>query len=171
LGTWIILIGRLALPSLVVGLVGIMLATLVFGRVFLPGGKNRSLLELVVRGFTVLCFFPVFLWEALRAAVKLAYLALQPRLHLNPGVIRVPTTLTSPGAIMLLANLITLSPGTLTLDFDFEEGCYYIHCIDVAGLDTEAGRFFYDVALVYAVLLFADALILAKFIERGDLHG
>ena len=31
--------------------------------------------------------------------------------------------------------------------------------------------FFYDVALVYAVLLFADALILAKFIERGDLHG
>ncbi len=31
--------------------------------------------------------------------------------------------------------------------------------------------FFYDVALVYAVLLFADALILAKFIERGELHG
>ncbi|MDZ7620239.1 MAG: monovalent cation/H+ antiporter complex subunit F [Patescibacteria group bacterium] len=31
--------------------------------------------------------------------------------------------------------------------------------------------FFYDVALVYAVLLFADALILAKFIEHGDLHG
>ncbi len=29
---------------------------------------------------------------------------------------------------------------------------------------------FYDVALVYAVLLFADALILAKFIERGGLH-
>lgn len=31
--------------------------------------------------------------------------------------------------------------------------------------------FFYDVAMVYAVLLFADALILAKFIERGELHG
>ena len=31
--------------------------------------------------------------------------------------------------------------------------------------------YFYDVALVYAVLLFADALILAKFIERGELHG
>lgn len=31
--------------------------------------------------------------------------------------------------------------------------------------------FFYDVALVYAVLLFADALILAKFLERGELHG
>lgn len=31
--------------------------------------------------------------------------------------------------------------------------------------------YFYDVALVYAVLLFADALILAKFIERGELHA
>ena len=31
--------------------------------------------------------------------------------------------------------------------------------------------FFYDVALVYAVLLFTDALILAKFFERGELHG
>ncbi len=30
---------------------------------------------------------------------------------------------------------------------------------------------FYDVAMVYAVLLFADALILAKFLERGELHG
>ena len=31
--------------------------------------------------------------------------------------------------------------------------------------------FFYDVALVYAVLLFADTLILAKFLERGELGG
>ncbi len=31
--------------------------------------------------------------------------------------------------------------------------------------------FFYDVALVFAVLMFADSLILAKFLERGELHG
>jgi multicomponent Na+:H+ antiporter subunit F len=31
--------------------------------------------------------------------------------------------------------------------------------------------FFHDIALVYAVLHFSTALILAKFLERGELHG
>jgi multicomponent Na+:H+ antiporter subunit E len=122
------------------GLVGIVFSTIIFGRVFLPGGKNRSVLDLLARGLALGCLIPVFLFEAMRAAVKLAFMAVQPRLCFQPGVVRVPTTLENSAAITLLANLITLSPGTLTLDFSFEERCYYIHCIDVRGLDGEAGR-------------------------------
>lgn len=140
MGTWLILVGRFSVPSLALGLVGIALATLVFGQVFLAGGKHRSVPDLLRRAFALACFAPVFLAEAFRAAVKVAYRAVQPRLSFQPGIVRVPTTLTNPSAITLLANLITLSPGTLTLDFDREEGCYYIHCIDVRDLDGEAGR-------------------------------
>lgn len=140
LGTWIVLAGRISTASLALGLVAVVLVTLVLGPVFLPGGKNRSVPDLLVRAFALACLVPVFLFEALRAATKLAFLAVQPRLSFKPGVVRVSTTLKDPAAITLLANLITLSPGTLTLDFSFEQGCYYIHCIDVRNLQGEAGR-------------------------------
>ncbi len=140
LGMWIILVGRLSIPTLALGLVGIVLATHLFGQIFLHGVKSRSLPDLLARALAFLRLVPVFLLEAFRAAVNLVCMTLQPKLCFKPGVIRVPTTLKNPAAITLLANLVTLSPGTLTLDFDREEGCYYIHCIDVRDLDGEAGR-------------------------------
>lgn len=140
IGMWMILAGRIGPASLALGVVGIVIATVVFGQIFLPGGRNRSLADLLARAFALGCLVPIFLFEALRAATKLAFMAMQPQLRFEPGVIRVPTTLKSRSAMTLLANLITLSPGTLTLDFSFEERCYYIHCIDIRNLHGEAGR-------------------------------
>ncbi len=140
LGMWIILVGRLSVPSLMLGLLGILLAILLFGQIFLAGVRSHSLPDLAVRAYVLLCLIPVFLLEAFRAAVKLAYMAVQPKLGFQPGVVRVPTTLKNPAAITLLSNLVTLSPGTLTLDFDFDERCYYIHCIDIRHLNGKAGR-------------------------------
>ncbi len=138
--TWLLLVGRLDLPAIALGLLGIVLATLLFGQMFLPGVSSHSVPDLLARAAALARLVPVFLWEAARAAVKLAYMALQPKLRFQPGIVRVPTTLENPAAITLLANLITLSPGTLTLDFDFDERCYYIHCIDVRRLAGKAGR-------------------------------
>ena len=140
LGTWIVLVGQLSVPSLALGLLGCALATFIFGQLFLPGGGSQSLPDLLRRTSLLGCLFPIFLCEAFRSALKLAWMALQPKLSFQPGIVRVPTRLTSQSAITLLANLITLSPGTLTLDFDSEKRCYFIHCIDVRGLDGEAGR-------------------------------
>ena len=140
LGTWLILAGEVSLTSLALGLVGIGIAVLALGHVFLPEGKSRSVPDLLVRGFAVLRIVPLFLGEALKGAVRVTFRAIQPRRCFRPGLLRVTTTLQNRSAITLLANLVTLSPGTLTLDFDADEHVLYIHCIDVRNIHGEAGR-------------------------------
>ncbi|MDZ7620240.1 MAG: Na+/H+ antiporter subunit E [Patescibacteria group bacterium] len=140
MGAWLIMVGQVGIPSLLLGLLAVILATTVFGKVFLPGASSHSVPDLLVRAVAICRLLPIFLLEALRAALSLAWMAVQPTLSFKSGIVCVPTTLKNRSAITLLANLITLSPGTLTIAFDFDEGCYYIHCIDVRGIDGEAGR-------------------------------
>lgn len=87
------------------------------------------------------CF--VFLWELTRANVDVARRALSPRLPVNPGIVKVPVDLQSEYAQAMLANSITLTPGTITMDMARENGqlYYYIHWIDVASDDpVQAGE-------------------------------
>ncbi|MBU1535998.1 Na+/H+ antiporter subunit E, partial [Myxococcota bacterium] len=59
-----------------------------------------------------------------------------PKLNINPGIVKVKTTLKSPMGRLLLANSITLTPGTLTVEI---EGEYlFIHWIDVSSTDVDA---------------------------------
>jgi multicomponent Na+:H+ antiporter subunit E len=60
-------------------------------------------------------FLPVLLWAVVRANLALAAVVLDPRLPIDPAVVRIPAP---EGAVAraLLANSITLTPGTLTLD-------------------------------------------------------
>ena len=59
--------------------------------------------------------------------------ALNPKLPINPGIIRVPADVPTEYGKTMLANSITLTPGTITMDIDERDGqCwYYIHWIDV----------------------------------------
>jgi multicomponent Na+:H+ antiporter subunit E len=75
----------------------------------------------------------------------MAYRVLHPELPISPGIVKVKTEMTSPLGRTFLANYITLTPGTLTVDM---EGEYlYIHWIYVMTEDVEkatgiiAGRF------------------------------
>ena len=52
--------------------------------------------------------------------------------EINPGIVKFNPRLKTDMARMMLANSITLTPGTLTVDID-EEGTYYVHAIN---LDT-----------------------------------
>jgi multicomponent Na+:H+ antiporter subunit E len=67
---------------------------------------------------------PLTLWllgRMARSAVQLARIVLDPRLPPEPGIVRFRTQLTSPSARMILANAITLVPGTMTLDVQGDE--------------------------------------------------
>ena len=61
---------------------------------------------------------------------------IKPVIPINPGIVSVRTKLKSPIGRMALANSITLTPGTLTVDI--KEDKLYIHWIDVTDLDEEA---------------------------------
>ncbi|WP_139904218.1 Na+/H+ antiporter subunit E [Clostridium thermarum] len=86
-----------------------------------------------------LLFCLLYIWELLKANWDVAKRALSPKLNINPGIVKIETELKSDYGLAMLANCITLTPGTITMDIVEENGkCYmYIHWIDVATRDMK----------------------------------
>ena len=74
-------------------------------------------------------YFVVFLIALLKSNIDVALRVISPTVKINPGVVKFKTELKNDFAKMILANSITLTPGTLTLDVI--DDTFYIHWIDV----------------------------------------
>lgn len=72
-----------------------------------------------------------FLWELVVANLRVAAAVLGPSSLVRPGIVAVPLDVTSDAGIALLANLITLTPGTLSLDVSADRRTLYVHCLAV----------------------------------------
>ena len=81
-------------------------------------------------------YLGAFTWELLRANVDVAYRVLSPGMPIEPEVILVPLRVESDLAITVIANSITITPGTVTLDYDDETNALYVHGVN--GRDPEA---------------------------------
>ena len=66
-----------------------------------------------MRWLSLIAFFAK---ELVLSALKVAWLAVQPRINIRPAIIAYPLTVTTDAQITLLANMITLTPGTLSVD-------------------------------------------------------
>src|SRR5690606_25257724 len=88
------------------------------------------------RAIRVAALALLFVQELILSALRVAALVLRPRLDLRPALIAFPLTATRDVEITLLANLITLTPGTLSVDVSADRRYLMIHAIDVA--DREA---------------------------------
>jgi len=73
----------------------------------------------------------LFVYELVLSAWRVAMIVLQPKIELQPGIIALPLTVDRDFEITMLANLITLTPGTLSVDVSEDRKTLYIHCIDV----------------------------------------
>ncbi|MEN8137913.1 MAG: Na+/H+ antiporter subunit E [Bacteroidota bacterium] len=80
-------------------------------------------------------FVIVFVGALIKANLSITKRVLSPALPINPGIVKVKTTLKSKMGRMVLANAITLTPGTFTLEMDGED--LYIHWVDVKSGETE----------------------------------
>jgi multicomponent Na+:H+ antiporter subunit E len=80
------------------------------------------------------------LWELLLANLRVAYDVLTPGYHMRPGVVAIPLDAKSDIEITLLANLITLTPGTLSLDVSSDRRVLYIHVMYVDNDDLDEVR-------------------------------
>ncbi|NAT10496.1 cation:proton antiporter [ANME-1 cluster archaeon AG-394-G06] len=69
------------------------------------------------------------LWQILLANFDVAYRVLHPKMPIDPLVIEFDTSLRSDLAIVTLANSITLTPGTITINIDQEKGRFQVHAI------------------------------------------
>lgn len=83
-------------------------------------------------------YLPLFLWECFKANLDVAYRVLHPRLPINPGIVKVKVELKTDTALTFLANSITLTPGTMSVDIDKENSILYIHWINVKTKDIES---------------------------------
>jgi multicomponent Na+:H+ antiporter subunit E len=80
-----------------------------------------------------------FIGQLILSALQVAWLVMQPRLRLRPGIIAYPLTVTSDVQITLLANMITLTPGTLSVDVSRDRKTLFIHAIDIASREALIG--------------------------------
>lgn len=81
-------------------------------------------------------YIAVFIWECIKANIDGVYRVGHPDLPIRPGIVKVKTTLTSDIGLTFLANSLTLTPGTMTVDIDRENGFLYVHWIDVKSEDV-----------------------------------
>lgn len=84
----------------------------------------------------VIKFGGFFIWQLVLANLRVAYEILTPAHTMRPAVVAVPLDVTSPAAVTLLANLITLTPGTLSLDVTPNSRMLYVHAMDVRDADS-----------------------------------
>ncbi len=82
-----------------------------------------------VRFPKIIEFALFFLRELTKANLRMAATILSPRMPLRPGVVAVPIELQSQAAVVILANMISLTPGTLTLDISSDRKTLYIHTV------------------------------------------
>ena len=84
-----------------------------------------------------------FHWELLISSIKVAWDVITPTHHSTPGVIAVPIDARTNLEITLLANLVTLTPGTLTLDVSDDRETMLVHAMyvdDTRSLRAEVKR-------------------------------
>jgi multicomponent Na+:H+ antiporter subunit E len=87
----------------------------------------------------IIFYVPVFFYECVKANLDVAYRVVHPKMPIQPGIVAIRTSLKSDVGKLMLANSITLTPGTLTVDVS--EEYLFIHWINVESTDVEeAGR-------------------------------
>lgn len=126
---WSALLGNFEPPSL---LFGFILSYFILW-LFLKSNTSQKYFKVLP---LALEFFFFLLWEIIISNFRLAITILSPRLNLKPAVIAVPLDIQSEIGVVLLANMISLTPGTLSLDISTNKHMLYVHVYDLDDPET-----------------------------------
>lgn len=133
---WMGLQGTFTLGEFVWGLLMALIVLAVFPAPVAPHDhpRFRGVGDFVSWFWALLKLLGYFLYELIKADIQVALLALRPRIRerLTPGIIGMRLTGKSSGQISLLAALITLTPGTISIECSEDREWLYIHSIDAS---------------------------------------
>ncbi len=138
---WVLLTWSFTPQEMIAGAVVSLAAALFTSGFFIH--ENAFRLANPVRFGALIAYVFIFLGELVKANLDVARRCFGGCREVNPGIVKVPVELEGDYAQAMLANSITLTPGTITLDIAEQDGktWYYIHWIDVAETDREmAGK-------------------------------
>jgi multicomponent Na+:H+ antiporter subunit E len=79
------------------------------------------------RVWRALAFVALYAWDFTAASLRVAHDVLTPTFHMKPGVIRIPLEAKTDLEISVLANLLSLTPGSLTLDVSRDRSELFLH--------------------------------------------
>jgi len=131
-GFWIILSGRFEVKYLIMGAVSAFIVMYLTQDLAQPDGPKQVRGGLrdysIVSGIgNFILYFFWLMWSVAQSNLQVAYIVLHPKLPIQPGLLRLRTKLRNRTGHIILANSITLTPGTITIDFD--DGDYSVHAL------------------------------------------
>lgn len=138
---WVLITWSFEIQELAAGAV-VSFAVALFSAKFFIHEKSFYLAN-PLKFFSLIAYVFIFLGELIKANVDVAKRVFGGCKNVNPGIVKVPVDVESEYGRAMLANSITLTPGTITMDIVEEDGkpFYYIHWIDVtAASGEEAGN-------------------------------
>src|SRR3990172_1758228 len=139
LAVWLVLSGRFERKYVIMGILSVALFTylnrdLVHFRGH-PAKAGRTNLRLrLATGWRLLAYLPWLLYSILMANLQVLWIVVHPRLPIDPRMLRFRTQHQSSIAQVVLANSITLTPGTITVDL--VDGEYTVHAIMPASAES-----------------------------------
>jgi multicomponent Na+:H+ antiporter subunit E len=127
---WLLVTFRFTAPNIAAGAAASLLTSAIFGRYYF---HNVGKFLQPRRWYWFLVYLFSFIWACLKANFDVAYRVLHPAMPIRPGIVKVRTTLRSEFAKTLLANSITMTPGTITVDIIGDD--MYVHWIYIRSED------------------------------------
>ncbi|MFO7830105.1 MAG: Na+/H+ antiporter subunit E [Bacteroidales bacterium] len=139
---WLLLSFNLTTSNIIVGVIASLITTILFGKYFI---KVVTPFLQPQRYFWLIVYLLIFIWECIKANFDVAYRVLHPAMPIKPGIVKVKLNLKTNIAKTILANSITMTPGTISVDII--DDIIYVHWIYVSSEDPEvysqkiSGRF------------------------------
>jgi multicomponent Na+:H+ antiporter subunit E len=127
---WLLLTFNLSPANLIAGAAAALITSLLFAKHFL--GNVVKFIQ-PFRYFWLLVYLVIFTWECIKANFDVAYRVLHPSMPIRPGIVKVKLDLKSDFARTMLANSITMTPGTISVDIIGDE--LFVHWIYVKSED------------------------------------
>ena len=131
--TWPFVDGQIDGQVVIAGVIASVIVAVLFRK---PVPKKHPMLLSPVRLFWLLVYLPVFFYYVIKANFDVVYRVIHPKMPINPGIVKIKTDLKTDFGITALANSITLTPGTMTVDLT-DDGVLYIHWINIKSTETE----------------------------------
>jgi len=134
---WLLLSGHYDAKHIVFGVVAALIVALLtynlFYSIFFLRGvrestENGSLIFVIFCYMRILTYIPWLLFQIIIANLRVAYLVLSPRMPINPHFLYFGTNLRRSISLVVLANSITLTPGTVTVDL--KESSLLVHVLE-----------------------------------------
>jgi len=129
---WLMLVNSLALDTLLIGALVSMIIALLYRDGLSFFTEFRWTAEAIAAG---VAYYAYFFRQLVRSNLRLAAIVVSPALPIEPGILKIRTGLKSRMGRLMLANSITLTPGTLTVEVEGE--WLYVHCVTTEQLDTD----------------------------------